>query len=161
MFRLRVCPGLAATLLLVLASTAKAQYPRGETGRFEVRGLDFRSTGAWRNRATPVRDQRRALLRVGALGRLNAPAVPGFAVTRLRGTFRVPVLLVRPSNVGEPFPLSRYQSLLFDDLPADRPYSLRSFYTQVSNGNVQIQGVVRGWWLAPQTNSYYEDGCNG
>ncbi|HET8622315.1 MAG TPA: M6 family metalloprotease domain-containing protein, partial [Gemmatimonadales bacterium] len=47
------------------------------------------------------------------------------------------------------------------DLPADRPYSLRSFYTQVSNGNVQIQGVVRGWWLAPQTNSYYEDGCNG
>ena len=161
MFRLRVCPSLAASLLVALASTASAQYPRSEPGRFEVRDLDFRRTGAWRNRTTPVREQRRALLRVGALSRLNAAAAPGLAAARVEGTFRVPVLLVRPSNRAEPFPVSRYQSILFDDIPGDRPYSLRSFYTQVSNGHIRIQGVVRGWWLAPQTNTYYEDGCNG
>ena len=126
-----------------------------------MRGLDFRSSGAWRKRTAPVREQRRALLRMGALSRLNAAPGFGASAARVEGTFNVPVILVRPSNVAEPFPASRYQSLLFDDAPADRPYSLRSFYAQLSNGNVQLQGTVRGWWLAPQPNTYYEDGCNG
>jgi M6 family metalloprotease-like protein len=158
-FRRRVGPQLVA--LLVASAPAQAQFPRAEPGRFEVRGLDFRETGAWRKRAAPVREQRRLLLRSGAVGRLNA--APGFsgAAGRVEGTFNVPVLLVRPSNVTEPFPASRYQSLLFADSPTDRPYSLRSFYTQLSNGYVRLQGSVVGWWSAPQTNTYYEDDCNG
>ncbi len=156
----RACPPLAALLFLSLVAPASAQYPRAEPGRFEVRGLDFRPTGAWRNRATPVREQRRALLRSGAIASLNAAAVSGSA-TRVEGTFNVPVFLVRPSNTTEPFPASRYQSLLFDAAPADRPYSLRSFYAQLSNGSVRLQGTVSGWWLAPEPNTYYEDGCNG
>ncbi len=161
MYRRRVGPGLVALLLAAVPATAEAQYPRAEPGRFEVRGLDFRSTGAWRRRAAPVREQRRALLRIGAISRLNAAAAIAGAAARVEGTFHVPVILVRPSNVAEPFPAPRYQSLLFDDAPVDRPYSLRSFYLQVSNGSVRLQGVVRGWWLAPQPNTYYEDGCNG
>ncbi|HEX2449927.1 MAG TPA: M6 family metalloprotease domain-containing protein [Gemmatimonadales bacterium] len=156
-----MCAVLVAAFAVALPGTAMAQYPRSEPGRFEVRGLDFRATGAWRNRAAPIREHRRALLRVGALSRLNAAAAPGYATTRVQGTFRVPVLLVRPANVAEPFPVSRYQTLLFDDIPTDRPYSLRSFYTQLSNGNIRLEGNVRGWWLAPQPNTYYEDGCNG
>ncbi|MGH7515926.1 MAG: M6 family metalloprotease domain-containing protein [Gemmatimonadales bacterium] len=161
MFRRRVGPGLAALLLAALAAAAEAQYPRAEPGRFEVRGLDFRSDGAWRRRASPVREIRRALLRLGAVSRLNAAAAVSGSAARVEGTFNVPVILVRPSNVGEPFPASRYQTVLFDDAPVDRPYSLRSFYVQVSNGSVRLQGTVRGWWLAPEPNTYYEDGCNG
>jgi M6 family metalloprotease-like protein len=151
---------LAALFLLAAAFPAVAQYPRSEPGRFEVRGLDFRPTGAWRNRVAPVRDARRALLRLGAVSSLNAMAV-GATTTRVQGSFNVPVLLVRPSNVAEPFTASQYQSLLFADIPIGRPYSLRSYYAQLSNGAVRLQGAVRGWWLAPQPNTYYEDGCNG
>ena len=160
MFCLRAGTSLAA-LLLAIASPSAGQFPRSEPGRFEVRGLDFRRTGAWRNRATPVRESRRALLRLGAVARLNAPTAAVGSATRVEGSLNVPVLLVRPSNVPEPFPVSRYQSLLFADLPPDRPYSLRSFYAQLSNGYLRLNGAVRGWWLAPQTNTYYEDGCNG
>ena len=115
MFRRRVVPQVVALLIAVLAPAAEAQYPRAEPGRFEVRGLDFRRSGAWRRRADPVRAERRALLRTGALSRLNA--APGFtaAASRVEGTFSIPVILVRPSNVPEPFPASRYRSLLFDD----------------------------------------------
>jgi M6 family metalloprotease-like protein len=98
---------------------------------------------------------------MGAVSRLNAAPGVTAAATRVEGTFSIPVILVRPSNVGEPFPASRYQSLLFDDAPSDRPYSLRSLYAQLSNGSIRLQGTVVGWWLAPQTNLYYEDGCNG
>ncbi len=161
MFRRRVCPSLAALLLLGIADAADAQYPRSEPGRFEVRGLDFRTTGAWRRRAAPVREHRRALLRMGAVARLNAATTTGPSAARVAGTFNVPVILVRPSNVAEPFPAAQYQALLFDDTPADRAYSLRSFYAELSNGHIRLQGTVRGWWLAPQPNSYYEDGCNG
>jgi M6 family metalloprotease-like protein len=158
---LRACISLAALSLATGFSPLSAQYPRSEPGRFEVRGLDFRTTGAWRNRSGPVRETRRALLRLGAVARLNASATTIGAATRVEGAFVIPVLLVRPSNVSEPFPASRYQSLLFSDLPTDRPYSLRGFYTQLSNGFVRLQGSVRGWWAAPQPNTYYEDGCNG
>jgi len=158
---LRACISLAALSLATGFSPLSAQYPRSEPGRFEVRGLDFRTTGAWRNRSRPVRETRRALLRLGAVARLNASATTIGAATRVEGAFVIPVLLVRPSNVSEPFPASRYQSLLFSDLPTDRPYSLRGFYTQLSNGFVRLQGLVRGWWAAPQPNTYYEDGCNG
>jgi M6 family metalloprotease-like protein len=158
---LRACTSLAALLVFTGVSSLGAQQPRSEPGRFEVRGLDFRATGAWRNRTRPVRETRRALLRIGAFSRLNTSAPTSGAATRVEGTFIIPVLLLRPSNVAEPFPATRYQSLLFSDLPADRPYSLRGFYTQLSNGFVRLQGSVRGWWTAPQPNTYYEDGCNG
>jgi M6 family metalloprotease-like protein len=98
---------------------------------------------------------------MGALSRLNAATGFTAATSRVEGTFSIPVVLVRPSNVPEPFPASRYRSLLFDDAPTDRPYSLRSFYAQMSNGSIHLQGTVVGWWQAPQPNTYYEDGCNG
>src|SRR6185369_12458609 len=34
-------------------------------------------------------------------------------------------------------------------------------YQQLSNGYLTLTGTVLGWYTAPQTNTYYEDGCNG
>ncbi len=41
------------------------------------------------------------------------------------------------------------------------PYSLKSFYEQLSNGNLTVEGRVFPWVISDTTDTYYEDGCNG
>ncbi|HET7600318.1 MAG TPA: immune inhibitor A domain-containing protein [Gemmatimonadales bacterium] len=148
-------------LLTASAAPLAAQYPRAEPGRFEVHGLDFRPDGAWRRRTANIRQQRRILLRTGALSTLNATGTTPSGVTQVRGEFRVPVLLVRPSDAAQPFAPDQYRDVLFNAAPTTRPYSLRSYYAQLSRGAVLLQGTVLGWWAGSQGRAYYEDGCNG
>lgn len=149
-----VAAGLIVTMLT--AQRVKPAYPRSRVGVFEVSGLDFRVAGAWRARTEPVRSARRALLGRGAFAGLNRSAAP-----RVAGTFRVPVIPIAFTNVTAPFPAPAYQSVLFDPAPATLPYSVRSYYAEMSRGRVDIDGVVFGWVSADSTDGYYEDGCNG
>ena len=156
----------AGYLFLAIAvaapGAALAQYPRSERGRFEVRGLDFRPDGAWRGRTAAVRSARRSLLRSGSLSALNARA-PGFSSGRqVTGAIKVPVVPVAFSNVGPSATPASIESILFAAAPAaGRPYSLKTFYEQVSNGRITLDGRVLPWVTAPQTDLYYEDDCNG
>jgi M6 family metalloprotease-like protein len=138
----------------------QAQYPRARRGQFEVRGLDFRPDGGWRNRAAAVRSTRHRLLRAGAFSALNleTPAAIG---TRVAGRIVVPVVPIAFQNVAPPFPRLEYDALFFSPAPFGRPYSLRTFYEQVSNGNISIDGRIFDWVTADSTDAYYEDGCNG
>jgi len=146
--------GLVATLLT--AQRNDPAYPRSRAGLFEVQGLDFRADGAWRPRSDPARSARRALLGRGAYARLNQPAAP-----RVAGSFRVPVIPIAFANVAAPFPTGAYQTVLFDPAPPGAPYSVHSYYTEMSRGQVAIDGLVFGWVTADSTDTYYEDGCNG
>jgi len=151
--------GLLFAGLFLTPLPAAAQFPRPPRGQFEIRGLDFRPDGAWRKQAARVSQTRRALMAAGDVSALNSPM--SFAPTAVAGTYNVPVLPIDFSDAPAPFPASNYSDVLFNPAPATRPYSVRSFYQQLSNGLVTINGVVRPWTRVDSTSAYYEDGCNG
>lgn len=125
--------------------------------------MDFRPDGAWRKQAAAVRANRHALMRSGNIAALNAPGFQG-SPTVISGIYRVPVLPIDFSNAPAPFPAIQYDSVLFAENPGaalGRPYSTRTFYEQLSNGLVQITGVVHNWIRADSVDSYYEQNCNG
>jgi M6 family metalloprotease-like protein len=156
------CLGVVLVALLAGAAAEQVQAQRPVVPRRELKGRDFRPDGAWRRRALRVRATRAALLRVGQLSALNQAPRTAAATTALSGTFKVPTLLIRPSNVAAPFPSSNYQQTLFGTLPPNgKPYTVSTYYQQLSNGYLTLTGSVLGWYTAPQTNTYYEDGCNG
>jgi M6 family metalloprotease-like protein len=152
---------VASVLWLLTPSISQAQYPRARRGQFEVRGLDFRHDGAWRKRVTAVRTARHRLLRARAFAALNSVSPGAAAPGRVTGRVFVPVLPIAFRNVPPPFPASHYEDLFFSPVPTGRPYSLKTFYEEVSNGNISVEGRVLGWVAADSTDTYYEDGCNG
>lgn len=151
---------VASVLWLLTPATVQGQYPRARRGQFEVRGMDFRPDGAWRKRVSAVRAGRHRLLRARAFAALNSGA-PGAGGDRVTGRVSVPVVPIAFRNVPPPFPASQYDRLFFTALPVGRPYSLKTFYEQVSNGNISVAGRVHNWVTADSTDTYYEDGCNG
>ncbi len=152
----------AAVLLLAGVAPAAAQYPRARPGQFEVRGLDFRPNGAWRKQTASIRATRQALLSAGQFGTLNASA-PGRSATVVTGNFVIPVVAVRFSNTDTLtlFTTAQYQDVLFSPAPAVNPYSLKTYYEQLANGNITMSGVVFPWVAADSSAAYYENGCNG
>ena len=86
----------------LVATPGETPYPRSEVGRFEVNGLDFRPSGAWRRGTDAIRARRRSLLEAGRLGLLNQASSPRRA-TRVSGTFYVPVVPIAFQNVAPPF----------------------------------------------------------
>jgi M6 family metalloprotease-like protein len=150
---------VAALVGLLLPSALEAQYPRARRGQVEVSGLDFRPDGAWRARVAAIRASRHRWLRQGALAALNLPA--SVSLGKVTGRVIVPVLPIAFRNVPPPFTRGRYEDVIFAPAPVNRAYSLKSFYEQLSNGNVTIDGRVFDWTIADSADSYYEDGCNG
>ena len=159
-----VIPSLLGTaaVLLAVAQPAGAQVARPRPGQFEVRGLDFRPNGAWRQRTNAIRAQRNALLASGQFARMNLSG-PGASASVVTGAFKVPVVPIRYSNTDTLtlFPISDYQDLFFSAAPVSRPYSLKTYYEELSNGNITLSGTVFPWVRADSTDVYYENGCNG
>lgn len=146
---------------LLTPSALQAQYPRARRGQFEVSGLDFRPNGAWRKRVAAIRSVRRRLLRAGALAPLNLSTRTVDGGPKVTGRVIVPVIPITFRNTAPPFPVERYDELFFSPAPVGRPYSLKTFYEQLSNGNITVDGQVFPWVTADSADSYYEDGCNG
>ena len=160
---------LASALSHAPGALRAQEVPRGELGRFEVRGLDFRRDGGWRKRAELVRGRRRDLLRGGNLSALNQGALaPAFALAGdasanvLTGTFYVPVATIAYSNVPVPYPTGDFQRILFSESSeAGRPYTLKTYYEELSHGLIRVEGVVFDPVRMDTTDVYYQDGCNG
>jgi M6 family metalloprotease-like protein len=152
---------LACAAWLLAPAPLQAQFPRARRGQFEVQGLDFRREGAWRKRVTVVRSARHRLLRAGSLALLNLTAPAAAGASRVTGRVIIPVVPIAFKNVAPPFPTARYEELFFSSSAPGKPYSLKSFYEQLSNGNITIDGRVFPWVIADSSDSYYEDGCNG
>jgi len=135
--------------------------------------MDFRPDGAWRKRAERVRVERRALLRAGDMNRLNQAGRPmlrgpfasqpyaaiGPAVT---GRYIVPVIPVSYGDTPVLFPVSAFQDVLFGTVPpAGRPYTLKTYYEELSRGRIEMEGVVFAPVPHTETAAYITDGCNG
>ncbi len=122
--------------------------------------MDFRRDGAWRTRVSAVRAARYRLIRDRAFAALNAGSFAA-GMGRVGGRVSIPVLPLTFRNVPAPFPPSQYDELFFSTYSPGRPYTLKTFYEQVSNGNITVTGRVLDWIAADSVDTYYEDGCNG
>ena len=167
---MRVWVGAMAVLVVGLSNVAAGQRPNAQLGRFEVPGMDWSPTSAWRARAAQVRANRWAAIQRGDIGALNArrplfslqapgAASSAFAVT---GTFFVPVIPIAYNNVPVPYPIADFQDVLFGLTPPNqRPYTLKSYYEQISNGRIQLFGRVFESVRVDSSNTFYENNCNG
>jgi M6 family metalloprotease-like protein len=108
-----------------------------------------------------IRSDRRRLLRTGRIAALNLSAPTAAGEHKVTGRVIVPVIPIAFQNAPPPFPVSQYEDLFFSPAPTGRPYSLKTFYEQLSNGNITVDGRVFPWVTADSVATYYEDGCNG
>lgn len=146
------------SLVTLTPRAGEAQRIGARVGRFEVPGLDFATDGAWRVRTGQIRRARGAVLRGGALRSLNAS---GAGALRMAGTYNIPVILISYSNIAMPFATSSYDDVLFNPSPTLRPYSVKTYYEQLSRNSITLNGVVFNPVLALNPDTYYEDGCDG
>jgi M6 family metalloprotease-like protein len=145
---------LSLAVLALLSPGASAQGRRAP--RREILGLDFRPDGVWRVRAHEVRRYRAALLSQGAFSTLNAPlaaraprvlprtpqASPPQVVS---GVLKVPAIMFQFKDLTATYAASEYDQVLFSTAPPlGRPYTYRTFYQQMSNGLLDIQGLTYG-----------------
>ena len=178
--------GLVALLWAIVVGQAVAQRTRNH--HWEVPGFDFRRDGVLRTRARAVRDTRARLLSTGQFSSLNqsisrarSGASQSPSSTALTGVLNVPAILFRYKDSPlPPFPESSYDEVLFAPTPtgaaAGRPYTLRSFYSEMSNGLFDIQGNAYGyanldsaevWYVGgtsptcQQGNPFNSPNCNG
>ena len=168
-----------ALAIAVAPHALMAQQPiRG----WEPRGFEFSRNGAWRARARRVRAARAAALARGDVVSLNAPlrqamalrAAPGAAARpsamAVGGVLHEPVFIVAFKNTDTTvglWPASLYQSVLFDAVPPlGRPFTVHTFYDQMSHGLLDVEGQVYGWIPLDSNDAYYEGPmgsvpCNG
>src|SRR5437773_7881647 len=159
--------------LSVPGATGAQQVPPPRMRR-EIRGFDFRKDGVWRRQARAVRALRARLLSRRNFGTLNAPmAAAGAPLTSgaaVSGVLRVPAILFKFKDTpgAQLRNTTQYTQVLFAASPtgasAGRPYTYRSFYEQMSNGLLSVQGATYGY-AALDSNEVTYTGvagtCNG
>lgn len=130
--------------------------------RWEIPGFDFRVDGAFRKWARRIAVRRAELLAGGRLAELNAPVAAAMAVTSsaaVSGTVHIPAVLFQfaggtlPSGGRD---TASYTSVLFGaSPPPGNPYTVRTFYEQLSNGLLSIQGNALGYVTLDSGENHY------
>lgn len=130
----------------------------------------FQFRRAWKEEARRVRETRRALFEAGDLSTLNAHILEGRVSPRmgqayqtaLTGQFAVPVLAGFFDDSTQVFTpsVSDLQFALFGDGPGP-PYSVHTYYAEVSSGLVDVTGGTIGWMRADSASTWYEGSDNG
>jgi M6 family metalloprotease-like protein len=135
---------------LLLCPTAYAALPAqsGFHPHWEIPGFDFSPNGGWRVRARQVSRMRRQLLSSGNVATLNQQAVGAQSPTVLSGTVVVPAVFFAYANTDTAMmsDTSQYTTALFSATPpGGNPYTLRTFYEQLSNNSLSMTGKILGW----------------
>src|SRR5436309_2852773 len=140
---------------LTVPGVSRAQQAPPPRVRREIPGFDFRKDGVWRRQARAVRALRARLLSRRSFGALNAPmaavGAPLASATAVSGVLRVTAVLMKfkDTPATQLRTASQYDQVLFAASPtgasAGRPYTYRSFYEQMSNGLLSVQGQSYGY----------------
>jgi M6 family metalloprotease-like protein len=159
----KVRPSLFLTVVAAVCLPAAGRPQQGPPRvRREIRGFDFRKDGVWRKQARAVRNARRRLLGQRNFPALNAPLVTGGRAPRslgaplaagpaVSGVLRVPAILFKFKNTpaSEIRTTSQFDDVLFAPSPtgasAGRPYTYASYYAELSNGLLSVQGETYGY----------------
>jgi M6 family metalloprotease-like protein len=157
---------LAGSLGLAAAASAGAQQPPLERLRTaDGLTLDFPEDGVWRARARGVAETRarlRSELRFDQLNRAMIAPGPIAPAAALSGTLRFPTVLITFPDwpADQLAPAAVYDSVMYTAQPlSGRPYSIRTFYQEMSNGLLVIDGRVSGWFTADSSSAYYFNAC--
>jgi M6 family metalloprotease-like protein len=176
---------LPTLLLIFLAAPpvgaqipARDHHPHERHFAPDGRPLDFSADGVWRVRARDVRQTRERLRTQRRFDQLNAPALMGGTIqaagapqgswsglyaTAVTGVLRPPTILVAFADtpLDSVFPAAEYDRLLYGTTAynAQRPYTLRTFYEEMSGGLFSVQGEILGWVVAPEPMAYYTEAC--
>lgn len=153
-----------ALLVAVGVGAAPAAAAQGKLHpRWEIPGFDFRPDGAFRKWARRVAAYRAALLARGNFRALNAPPVPGAGPAAspqaVAGTVHIPAVLFQ--FAGGTLPVlnrdtSDYTTVLFGATPpGSNPYTERTFYEQMSNGLLSLQGNALGFITLDSAENHY------
>ena len=152
--------GLAALALLAAPQSAAAQS--GFHRRWEIPGFDFRKNGGWRVRAQRVAELRRQLIAQHRASPLwgAAPSGPTLSQTSVTGTMLVPALLFSYQGIDSAQFMrdtAQYTSVLFgpNPPPNGNPYTLRTFYEQMSRDSFSMLGKMIGWVRLDSTENTY------
>lgn len=132
--------------------------------------LDFPPDGVWRVKARRIAEARARLLQQQRFAELNAPALAGApqpAPAAVTGTLYMPSILLAFSNTntGSLPDATDYDSVFYlTDPLVGRPYSLRTFYEEMSKVGsgtplFSVQGQTFGWTSAAHPQTYYLDAC--
>src|SRR3989475_2375752 len=146
---------VAVVCALSVPGATRAQQAPPPRMRREIKGLDFRKDGVWRRQARVVRALRARLLSRRSFGALNAPmtaaGAPFASGAAVSGVLRVPAILFRFKDTpgAQLRTTTQYTQVLFAASPtgasAGRPYTYRTFYEQMSNGLLSVQGATYGY----------------
>src|SRR5215831_12364895 len=137
--------------------------------RWEIPGLDFHRDGVWRVRARAIARARAALLGRRDFSRLNAPLERALTIAgapAVSGTLLVPAILLRykDTNLGTLRDTAQYSAVLFGTSPSTlsppRPYTVRTYYEELSNHLFSMQGRVLGWAVLDSNEVAYTGGTS-
>src|SRR5882762_813300 len=175
---------LAVVCALNVPAMVRAQQAPPPRVRREIPGFDFRKDGVWRRQARAVRALRARLLSRRSFSALNAPmaaaGAPLASGAAVSGVVRVPAILFKfkDTPASELRTTVAYNQVLFGVAPvgaaAGRPYTYRTFYEQMSNGLLSVQGASYGYAALDSNkvtytgvagtcsgNPYRNTNCNG
>jgi len=172
----------AAVLWLCLPARAHAQTDVEELGRaygavpppgyYETlrrypNAFQFSPDNGWIRRSRAIQARRTAARAAAALELNYMPTASVAANDVVSGTLAVPVFLILYSNTDsaatvQNLPRSIMEERLYGTQTAP-PYSVHSYYDEISAGNLTVNGVVYDWARVPGSDTYYEGpaGCNG
>lgn len=130
----------------------------------------YQFQNVWKDVALRVQERRRALVRARDFATLNAhfrggqtsrstARATGAAIT---GTFKFPVIIgLFSDSTHATLPgQAELDSILFSTA-APPPYSLAQLYDEMSDGLVDVQGNVVGWFTVDSAAAFYEGSNNG
>ena len=152
-----------SALLCSFAPTVAASQARSTPGphpRWEIPGFDFRKDGVWRVKARNVRAARRSMMSASGT-QLSIQS----SATVVSGVLKVPAILFRfkdsPPQTYQP---ADYNDVLFGATPtgaaAGRPFTYRSYYSQLSNGLLDIQGTTTIYANLDSNEVWYNGGTS-
>jgi M6 family metalloprotease-like protein len=159
--------GLAGLAVFVAPRTVAAQarvHPR-----WEIPGFDISKNNIWRIRAQRVRAIRAAMLSAGQFDAMNTPlrtgtVSPSAPLAAVSGTMHVPAIMFRFKDSPVPgagFAATDYNAVLFaTSPPAGKPYTYRSYYTQLTNGLIDVQGGAFGFATLDSNEVWYTGGTS-
>jgi M6 family metalloprotease-like protein len=130
----------------------------------------FQFRRVWKEYARQVRERRQAMVRAGDYRNLNAHlqgpqasvAVARASGAAVAGTFDFPVLLgIFSDSTYTTLPDSTTLNNTLFNTGAPPPYSITTYYDELSNGLLTVTGDVVNWVTVDSAASWYEGTTNG